>query len=148
MVVHLYHEPQVMDLTMRVIESSGLCILMFGGAHNNGKGRYLSEPAIIKNSLLEQMVEPEELQSLLLVKIDNRNPDAKHLRTRKFADGIHRRLALVLATATTLQMTICVWLSLLRNDKYRQLVETPKLTTAQRGAGAPQEWRGKERFWS
>ncbi|MEI2579064.1 hypothetical protein V5G28_009775 [Scytonema sp. PRP1] len=38
------------------------------------------------------MFEPEELQSLLLVKIDNRNPDANHLRARDFADGTSRRL--------------------------------------------------------
>ena len=82
-----------MDLTTRVIEGSGLSIPIFDGAHNNGKGRYLSEPEIIKNSLLEQMFEPEELQFLLLVKIDNRNPDASHLRARDFADGIQRRLA-------------------------------------------------------
>jgi len=81
-----------MDLTTRVIEGSGLSIPIFDGAHNNGKGRYLSEPEIIKNSLLEQMFEPEELQSLLLVKIDNRNPDANHLRARNFADGTSRRL--------------------------------------------------------
>jgi hypothetical protein len=81
-----------MDLTTRVIEGSGLSIPIFDGAHNNGKGRYLSEPEIIKNSLLEQMFEPEELQSLLLVKIDHRNPDANHLRRRDFADGISRRL--------------------------------------------------------
>jgi RNA dependent RNA polymerase len=81
-----------MDLTTRVIEGSGLSIPIFDGAHNNGKGRYLSEPEIIKNSLLEQMFEPEELQSLLLVKIDHRNPDANHLRSRNFADGTSRRL--------------------------------------------------------
>ncbi|MBE9179311.1 hypothetical protein IQ268_12140 [Oculatella sp. LEGE 06141] len=81
-----------MDLTTRVIEGSGLSIPIFDGAHNNGKGRYLSEPEIIKNSLLEQVFEPEELQSLLLVKIDHRNPDANHLRRRDFADGISRRL--------------------------------------------------------
>ncbi|WP_199307264.1 hypothetical protein [Alkalinema sp. FACHB-956] len=81
-----------MDLATRVIEGSGLSIPIFDGAHNNGKGRYLSEPEIIKNSLLEQMFEPEELQSLLLVKIDNRNPDANHLRARSFADGTSRRL--------------------------------------------------------
>jgi hypothetical protein len=81
-----------MDLTTRVIEGSGLSIPIFDGAHNNGKGRYLLEPEIIKNSLLEQMFEPEELQSLLLVKIDNRNPNANHLRARNFADGTSRRL--------------------------------------------------------
>ena len=81
-----------MELTTRVIEGSGLSIPIFDGTHNNGKGRYLSEPEIIKNSLLEQMFEPEELQSLLLVKIDNRNPDANHLRARNFADGTSRRL--------------------------------------------------------
>ena len=81
-----------MELTTRVIEGSGLSIPIFDGAHNNGKGRYLSEPEIIKNSLLEQMFEPEEVQSLLLVKIDNRNPDANHLRARNFADGTSRRL--------------------------------------------------------
>ena len=81
-----------MDLTTRVIEGSGLSIPIFDGAYNSGKGRYLSEPEIIKNSLLEQMFEPEELQSLLLVKIDNRKPDANHLRRRDFADGTSRRL--------------------------------------------------------
>jgi hypothetical protein len=45
-----------MDLTTRVIEGSGLSIPIFDGAHNNGKGQYLSEPEIIKNSLLEQCI--------------------------------------------------------------------------------------------
>ncbi|MGI0493489.1 hypothetical protein ACN4EG_17035 [Alkalinema pantanalense CENA528] len=81
-----------MDLVTRVIEGSGLSIPIFDGSYNNGKGRYLSEPEIIKNSLLEQIFEPEELQSLLLVKIDHRNPDANHLRAHNFADGISRRL--------------------------------------------------------
>lgn len=81
-----------MDLTTRVIEGSGLSIPIFDGSYNNGKGRYLSEPEIIKNSLLEQMFEPEDLQSLLLVKIDSKNPDADHLRPRSFKDGIRRKL--------------------------------------------------------
>ncbi|BAZ33959.1 hypothetical protein NIES4074_64730 (plasmid) [Cylindrospermum sp. NIES-4074] len=82
-----------MDLTTRVIEGSGLSIPIFDGSYNNGKGRYLSEPEIIKNSLLEQMFEPEDLQSLLLVKIDSKNPDADHLKQRTFKDGIQRKLA-------------------------------------------------------
>ncbi|WP_242039728.1 hypothetical protein [Anabaena sphaerica] len=82
-----------MDLTTRIIENSGLSIPIFDGAYNNGKGRYLSEPEIIKNSLLAQIFEPEELQSLLLVKIDSKNPDANHLKTRTFKDGIKRKLA-------------------------------------------------------
>jgi hypothetical protein len=82
-----------MDLTTKIIEGSGLSIPIFDGAYNNGKGRYLSEPEIIKNSLLAQIFEPEELQSLLLVKIDSKNPDANHLKTRTFKDGIKRKLA-------------------------------------------------------
>ena len=82
-----------MDLTTRVLEGSGLSIPIFDGSYNNGKGKYLSEPEIIKNSLLEQMFEAEDLQSLLLVKIDSKNPDANHLRQRTFSDGIRRKLA-------------------------------------------------------
>ncbi|WP_413176241.1 hypothetical protein [Anabaena azotica] len=82
-----------MDLTTRIIENSGLSIPIFDGAYNNGKGRYLSEPEIIKNSLLAQIFEPEELQSLLLVKTDSKHPDASHLKTRTFKDGIKRKLA-------------------------------------------------------
>ncbi len=82
-----------MDLTTRLIEGSGLSIPIFDGSYNNGKGRYLSEPEIIKNSLLAQIFEPSELPSLLLVKIDSKNPDANHLRQRTFTDGIKRKLA-------------------------------------------------------
>ncbi|WP_234301124.1 hypothetical protein [Sphaerospermopsis aphanizomenoides] len=82
-----------MDLTTKIIEGSGLSIPIFDGSYNNGKGRYLSEPEIIKNSLLAQIFEPEELKSLLLVKIDSKNPDANHLKTRTFKDGIKRKLA-------------------------------------------------------
>ncbi|WP_353933301.1 hypothetical protein WJM97_23435 (plasmid) [Okeanomitos corallinicola TIOX110] len=82
-----------MDLTTKIIEGSGLSIPIFDGSYNNGKGRYLSEPEIIKNSLLAQIFEPEELQSLLLVKIDSKNPDANHLKTRTFKDAIKRKLA-------------------------------------------------------
>lgn len=82
-----------MDLNTRIIENSALSIPIFDGAYNNGKGRYISEPEIIKNSLLAQIFEPEELQSLLLVKIDSKNPDANHLKTRTFKDGIKRKLA-------------------------------------------------------
>jgi hypothetical protein len=81
-----------MDLTTRVLEDSALSVPIFDGSYNNGRGRYLSEPEIIKNSLLARIFEPEELQSLLLVKIDSKNPDANHLKTRTFKDGIRRKL--------------------------------------------------------
>ncbi|MCC2691558.1 hypothetical protein [Nodularia sp. LEGE 04288] len=82
-----------MDLTTRVLEGSGLSIPIFDGSYNNGKGKYLSEPEIVKNSLLEQMFPAEDLQSLLLVKIDSKTPDANQLKNRTFADGIPRKLA-------------------------------------------------------
>jgi hypothetical protein len=82
-----------MNLTTRVLEDPALSVPIFDGSDNNGRGRYLSEPEIIKNSLLARIFEPEELQPLLLVKIDSKNPDANHLKARTFKDGIRRKLA-------------------------------------------------------
>lgn len=77
--------------TTEVAQNIGLKIKVFDGSYNNGKGRFLSEPEIIKNSLLELMFEPEELESLVLVKINSKNPDPKHLKPKTF-DGVKRQL--------------------------------------------------------
>jgi hypothetical protein len=87
------HQLLVIDLTTRVLEDRALSVPIFDGSDNNGRGRYLSKPEIIKNSLLARIFEPEELQPLLLVKIDSKNPDANHLKARTFKDGIRRKLA-------------------------------------------------------
>ena len=77
--------------TTEVAQNIGLKIKVFDGSYNNGKGRFLSEPEIIKNSLLELMFEPEELESLVMVKINSKNPDPKHLKPKTF-DGVKRQL--------------------------------------------------------
>ncbi|MGB3204220.1 MAG: hypothetical protein WBB28_04465 [Crinalium sp.] len=50
------------------------------------------EPEILRNSLLQKMFEPEELESLIIVKTDSKNPDPKDLKRREFDDGIERRI--------------------------------------------------------
>ena len=60
--------------TTEVVQDIGLKIKVFDGSYKDGKGKFLSEPGTIKNSLLELMFEPEELESLVLVKIDSKNP--------------------------------------------------------------------------
>ena len=74
-------------------QKRGLSIPIFDGTHNNGAGRFLSEPEILRNSILELMFEPEELTSLIIVKINDKEPNAKHLRNRVFEDGKQRYLA-------------------------------------------------------
>jgi hypothetical protein len=73
--------------------NGGLSIPVFDGAYNNGEGRFLSEPEILRNSILELMFDPVELQSLVVVKVDTKEPNAKHLRNRVFEDGEKRYLA-------------------------------------------------------
>lgn len=82
-----------MDLKTQVIPGIGLQVPVFDGSYKNGKGKLLSEPETLRNTILEQMFQPEELESLLLVKVDNKNPDPKHLKPRIFDDGVKRSLA-------------------------------------------------------
>ena len=76
-----------------VVPGVGLKVPIFDGSFKNGKGKHLPEPETLRNTILEQMFEPEELESLLLVKIDKKNPEPKHLKPRTFDDGVKRSLA-------------------------------------------------------
>ncbi len=60
---------------------------------NGGKGFYLTEPEILRNSILELIFEPEELASLVIVKPNPDDDSLDPLKNLKFADGIPRLLA-------------------------------------------------------
>jgi len=79
------------------VTKEGLIVPVFDGSYNNSKGnnvgRLLAEPKRFANTLLQQMFEPEELESLILVNIDNKKPEPHHLRPRTFDDGEKRQLA-------------------------------------------------------
>ncbi len=53
------------------VTKEGLIVPVFDGSYNNSKGnnvgRLLAEPKRFANTLLQQMFEPEELESLILV---------------------------------------------------------------------------------
>ena len=72
----------LVDASYRELDESGKIIK---------RGRE-GEPEILRNSLLQQMFEPEELESLIIVKTDSKNPDPKDLKRREFEDGIERRI--------------------------------------------------------
>lgn len=46
----------------------------------------------MRHTLLEQLFSPDELKSLLLVKLDRESLDPKHLKASRFEDGITRKL--------------------------------------------------------
>lgn len=50
------------------------------------------EPQVVRHTLLEQLFSPDELKSLLLVKLDRESLDANHLKASRFEDGITRKL--------------------------------------------------------
>ncbi len=54
------------------------------------KGKYLSSPETLRNSMLELLFEPEELESLAIVKPDKQDDSLDPLKKVDFGDGIHR----------------------------------------------------------
>ncbi|MGK7875427.1 MAG: hypothetical protein AB4426_19640 [Xenococcaceae cyanobacterium] len=56
-------------------------------------GRYLAEPEVLRNSMLELLFRPEELESLVIVKPDKDDDSLDPLKGIDFGDGIARRVA-------------------------------------------------------
>lgn len=61
-----------------------LKIPVFDAAYTDAKGRnvgqFYNNPEILRHSILQAMFQPEELQSLMIVKLDKSNPDPRQLR--------------------------------------------------------------------
>ncbi|MCU0546124.1 MAG: hypothetical protein MUE44_28805 [Oscillatoriaceae cyanobacterium Prado104] len=57
------------------------------------KGRYQAEPEVVRNSMLELIFSPEELNSLVIVKPDPENNSSDPLKDIDFGDGIPRKTA-------------------------------------------------------
>ncbi|NEO98710.1 MAG: hypothetical protein F6K58_08525 [Symploca sp. SIO2E9] len=60
---------------------------------DGNQGRYLAEPEVLRNSMLELLFEPEELESLVIVKPDKDNDSLDPLKGIDFGNGIARRVA-------------------------------------------------------
>jgi len=77
----------------KVLADGSLSVPVFDASYENGKGRFLSEPFTLKHSILAQMFSPEDLKSLVMVKVDDTNPNPDRLRNRTFEDGQKRFFA-------------------------------------------------------
>ncbi len=82
-----------------ITKDKALAIPFVNAAHKELKenGKFVKkekegEPEILRNSLVQKMFKPEELESLIIVKTDSKNPDPEDLRTRKFEDEVERRI--------------------------------------------------------
>ncbi|MFE1745601.1 hypothetical protein [Coleofasciculus sp. H7-2] len=81
-----------------IATEEGLKIPVFDAAYTDAKGRnvgkFFNNPEILRHSILQAIFEPEELQSLMIVKLDKSNPDPRQLRASIHdpEDGIKRRL--------------------------------------------------------
>lgn len=80
------------------VTEEGLKIPVFDAAYTDAKGRnvgqFYNNPEILRHSILQAMFEPEELQSLMIVKLDKSNPDPRQLRASIHdpEDSIKRRM--------------------------------------------------------
>ncbi|MFB2895107.1 hypothetical protein ACE1CI_19545 [Aerosakkonemataceae cyanobacterium BLCC-F50] len=81
-----------------IATEEGLKIPVFDAAYTDAKGRnigkFFNNPEILRHSILQAMFQPEELQSLMIVKLDKSNPDPRQLRASIHdpEDGIKRRM--------------------------------------------------------
>ncbi|MEZ2279343.1 MAG: hypothetical protein ACBR12_20775 [Microcoleus sp.] len=81
-----------------VVTEQGLKIPVFDAAYTDAKGRnagkFFNNPEILRHSILQAMFQPEELNSLMIVKLDKSNPDPHQLRASIHdpEDGIKRRM--------------------------------------------------------
>ncbi|MGA9380690.1 MAG: hypothetical protein WBV73_18150 [Phormidium sp.] len=81
-----------------IATEEGLKIPVFDAAYTDAKGRnvgkFFNNPEILRHSILQAMFEPEELRSLMIVKLDKSNPDSCQLRASIHdpEDGIKRRM--------------------------------------------------------
>ncbi|MEA5470067.1 hypothetical protein VB714_14400, partial [Spirulina sp. 06S082] len=74
------------------VEGEGLKIPVFDMSVGD-RGGYLSEPETKRNTILELLFEPEELESLVIVKPDKNDDRRDPLKGIDFGDGIPRRVA-------------------------------------------------------
>lgn len=81
-----------------IATEEGLKIPVFDAAYTDAKGRnigkFFNNPEILRHSILQAMFQPEELHSLMIVKLDKSNPDPRQLRASIHdpEDGIKRRM--------------------------------------------------------
>jgi hypothetical protein len=81
-----------------IATEEGLKIPVFDAAYTDAKGRnigkFFNNPEILRHSILQAMFQPEELNSLMIVKLDKSNPDPRQLRASIHdpEDGIKRRM--------------------------------------------------------
>jgi hypothetical protein len=81
-----------------IATEEGLKIPVFDAAYTDAKGRnvgkFFNNPEILRHSILQAMFQPEELNSLIIVKLDKSNPDPRQLRASIHdpEDGIKRRM--------------------------------------------------------
>lgn len=78
-----------------IVTEKGLQVPIFHASYANGQGKFASEPLDLKNSVIEKILTPEQVSSLILVKLDKDDKDAKHLAERSgaaFEDGVKRSL--------------------------------------------------------
>ena len=80
------------------VTEEGLKIPVFDAAYTDAKGRNVGQlynnPEILRHSILQAMFEPEELTSLMIVKLDKSNPDPRQLLAsiHDLEDSIKRRM--------------------------------------------------------
>lgn len=77
----------------KVLADGSLSVPVFDAPYEDGKGRFLSEPFTLKHSILGLLFPPEDLKSLIVVKIDDSEPNSEFLRNRTFEDGQKRYFA-------------------------------------------------------
>ncbi|MEG4423710.1 MULTISPECIES: hypothetical protein [unclassified Microcoleus] len=81
-----------------IATQEGLKIPVFDAAYTDAKGRnvgkFFNNPEILRHSILQAIFQPEELNSLMIVKLDKSNPDPHQLRASIHdpEDGIKRRM--------------------------------------------------------
>jgi len=83
-----------MQTKTTALKDGALSVPVFDGSYTENKKNVgkLLEPETLRNSMLSKMFSAKELESLMIVKIDNSDPKPKHLRKRTFADGVERSL--------------------------------------------------------
>jgi hypothetical protein len=74
------------------VEGEGLKIPVIDLSLGEG-GKSLAEPETLRNSILELLFEPEELESFVIVKLDKQDESLDPLAKVRFEDGIARRVA-------------------------------------------------------
>lgn len=74
------------------VSPEGIKVPVYNGSNENGQGKLLEQPEIMRGTILEAMFAPDELESLVLVKLEKKSPAPNHLDPIKFKDGNERHL--------------------------------------------------------